>query len=240
MLLVVATSCARGDGEADPKAAPLDPAFPPVESVKEGAPSTTGAGASQATGDTTAPSGERPAAPGTDAQPSAERGSTQGSISDAEGDVTPTPLDPAPKWADLTGAQLTRLPDGFELRVRLGDTAPTASPDEDHTMNIASFYELDGDGHVDFEVWLNLGPNGWGGSWWDNGTEQVKFQEDAQLEITLAGTEVVAKFPVGHIGGAERFRWSLASEYGRYEAIGTTAMARDDAPDDDQPAAFPN
>lgn len=175
-----------------------------------------------------------------DALPPVEPRATQGGFTDPAGDVTPTPLDPAPKFADLTGARLIRRIDGFELRVRLNDAAPSASPDDDHTMNIASFYDVDGDGSINFEVWLNLGPGGWGGSWFDNDTEQAKFQEDAQLNITVEGNEVVAKFPVGHVGGAERFRWSLASEYGRYEAIGTVAMARDDAPDNDQPATFPN
>lgn len=240
VILLVVSACGRGGGGDDnQEQAKLDPTFPPVESAANGAPagdgSTTtvpGAGPSA----TASPSGP-PQSPG--GLPPVEPGATQGGITDPVGDVTPTPLDPAPKFADLTGARLIRRIDGFELRVRLNDAAPSASPDDDHTMNIASFYDVDGDGSINFEVWLNLGPGGWGGSWFDNDTEQAKFQEDAQLDISVEGNEVVAKFPVGHVGGAEKFRWSLASEYGRYEAIGTVAMARDDAPDNDQPAEFP-
>ena len=242
MLLLLASACARGGGggDEDQPQAKLDPAFPPVEAAPDGG-AAAGDG-SPTTAPGAAPSGEAsPPTPGKagGAAPPTEPGATQGVITDAVGDVTPTPLDPAPKFADLAGAVLIRRIDGFELRVRLGDTAPSKSPDGDHTMNIASFYDIDGDGTINFEVWLNLGPNGWGGSWFDNDTEQAKFQDEAQLDFTVEGSEVVVKFPVGHIGGAKEFRWSLASEYGRYEAIGTVGMARDDAPDNDQPAAFP-
>ena len=224
---------------ADPAA--LDPSFPPAEAAP-GVTATTTSGSEAADGSsdvTTSPSGP-PGSPGAGSTPPAEPGATQGVVTDSVGDVTPTPLDPAPKWADLAGARLIRRIDGFELRVRLAEAAPAKSQDGDHTMNIASFFDIDGDGSINFEVWLNVGPDGWGGSWFDNDTEQARFQDDAQLAITVEGEEVVAKFPVGHVGGAETFRWSLASEYGRYEAIGTTAMARDDAPDNDQPVAFPN
>ena len=40
-------------------------------------------------------------------------------------------------------------------------------------------------------------------------------------------------------GGAEAFRWSLASEYGAYAALGTPAAARDQAPDGGGAASFP-
>lgn len=238
-VLLLATACSRGGDESeDAKPAELEPLFPPATAAPGAAP----AGAADGGPDQPATSPTSASAPPSAAPtaPPPIPGATQGVISDAAGDATPSIPDAAPKWADLAGARLIRRIDGFELRVRLADAAPTKSPDGEHTMNIASFYDVDGDGSVNFEVWLNLGPNGWGGSWFDNDTEQARFQEEAQLQITVEGTEVVARFPVGHVGGAETFRWSLASEYGRYEAIGTLAMARDDAPDDDQPAAFPS
>ncbi|MEX2659774.1 MAG: hypothetical protein WD232_08755, partial [Acidimicrobiales bacterium] len=58
--------------------------------------------------------------------------------------------------------------------------------------------------------------------------------------VAVAGDELMLGFPTGHLGGAEQLRWSLASEWGRYEAIGTPVMARDDAPDDDQPVDHPS
>lgn len=69
---------------------------------------------------------------------------------------------------------LTRIGKEFELAIDLAGDVPTRATDDDHTMNVASFYDLDGDGQIDAEVWVNL---------------------------------------------ADAFRWSIASEWGRYEAL---------------------
>ena len=106
-------------------------------------------------------------------------------------------------------------------------------------MNIASFYDVDGDGRIDFEVWANLAARGWGGSWFDNRAGAARYGDKAEVGITVAGDEVVLRFPLSHLGGLDRFRWALASEWGRYEALSTKATARDDAPDDDGAARFP-
>lgn len=189
--LVLATSCSIGGGgdDADDKAAPLEPKFPPAEAGSKttaGGPSTTAAAGTPGASPSTAPSSQG----GQQAPPPLEPGATQGSLTDAVGDVTPTPLDPAPDWADLVGARIIRRNDGVEVRVRLNDTAPATAPDDAHTMNIASFYDIDGDGSINFEVWLNISSSGWGGSWFDNDTEQAKFQDDAQLAITVEGNDV--------------------------------------------------
>jgi hypothetical protein len=161
-------------------------------------------------------------------------------VTDRAGDATPSLVDRAPAWADLVGARLVRSDGGFELRVRLdGGSAPQKTDDDDHTMNIASFYDLDGDGRIDTEVWLNVASSGWGATWFDNVGDGGGFQEGSGVTVTPEGDEVVARFPLSHLGGAERFRWALASEWGRYEAIGTVAAARDDVPDNDNVAAFP-
>jgi hypothetical protein len=166
-------------------------------------------------------------------------GATAAAITDPSGDLTPSLADPPPPWADLTGATLLRRADGFELRVRLGGGSAPTGTDEDHTMNIASFYDVDGDGTIDYEVWANLAAHGWGGSWFDNRAGKAAFADKANVAITVAGDEVVLRFPLSHLGGAEAFRWSLASEWGRYEVLGTVATARDDAPDHDAAARFP-
>jgi hypothetical protein len=138
-------------------------------------------------------------------------------------------------------AQLARTGEGFELRVRLGGgDAPERTSDDEHTMNIASFYDLDGDGGIDTEVWLNVASTGWGATWFDNVGDGGGFQDGSGVIVTTEGAEVVARFPLSHLGGASRFRYSLASEWGRYETIGTVAAARDDAPDDDKPMPFPS
>ena len=66
-----------------------------------------------------------------------------------------------------------------------------------------------------------------------------RFGDEAAVTIDVAGNEVVTRFPLTHLASAERFRWSLAPEWGRYEVIGTTGAARDDGPDGDAPVRFP-
>jgi len=162
------------------------------------------------------------------------------SITDPVGDLTPSPGDPPPKWADLAGARLRRTAKGWELRVRLGTTAPDRT-DSDHTMNVASFYDTDGDGQIEYGVWANLASNGWGGAYFDQGPDRGpnRFGDDADIDITTDGRDVVLRFPASHLRGATRFRWSIASEWGRYAVISTTGAARDDAPDDDASVDFP-
>jgi hypothetical protein len=128
----------------------------------------------------------------------------------------------------------------MELRVHLGGTVPATAPDGDHTMNVASFYDVDGDGQVDFEVWANLADTGWGPAWFDDrGKGKARFGDRSGVTVTVEGDELVLGFATGLVGDAERFRWSLASEWGRYEVLGTLAAARDDAPDDDGSVTFP-
>jgi len=144
-----------------------------------------------------------------------------------------------PAWADLAGATLTRFDEYFELRVRFGDRAPTSSGSSDKTMNVATFFDVDGDGFVDYEIWANLADGGWDGSWFDDRQDRSAFGDDAAINVHVDGSELLVRFPPEYIEMAERFRWSLASEYGGYSVLGTADTARDDAPDDDQAVAFP-
>jgi hypothetical protein len=229
----------------------LQPTFSPETSVVAAPPSTaagaagasttaskastpttaSGAGATGAT--TTTRSGV--AAPTT-----SPAGPTAVTIEDRQFDTTPSVLDPAPAWADLVGASLTRTAGGFELRIRSRGGAPATSGDDDHTMNVASFYDVDGDGSIDYEIWLNVASGGWGASYFDDtGGGHGGYQERSGVTVAPEGTDLVARFPLTHLAGATHFRWSLASEWGRYEVIGTDAAARDDLPDGDQPATFP-
>jgi hypothetical protein len=247
----LAIAACGGDDDDDPAKQSLAPQFLPEAgadadggsggSTKPGAPATTTslrpsaagrasvttttAAAVVADGTTTVPAGVAP---------------SQASISDAAGDLTPSPLDRPPAWADLLAARLVRTSEGFELRVRLnGGAAPQRTADAEHTMNIASFYDIDGDGRIDTEVWLNVASGGWGATWFDNVGDGGGFQDGSGVTVAPEGDEVVARFPLTHLSGAERFRWAIASEWGRYETIGTVAAARDDLPDDDNIARFP-
>jgi hypothetical protein len=160
-------------------------------------------------------------------------------VSDPSGDVTTTVGEQAPGWGDLTEAVLQSGPGGFELRVAFAAPAPATAPDGDHTMNVAAFFDVDGDGAVDYEVWGNLAEGGWGGAWYDDKAGSARFADDAGVAVTVEEGMLVLRFPFTHVGGATRMRWSVASEWGRYEVIGTVAAARDDAPDADRSVAFP-
>jgi hypothetical protein len=257
---LLAAACDRESKDAPRKEA-LTPQFAPEvgdQAAGGGAAATPTSAGSAVPGDpvragstTTAASGAAPTASTQETisgtTPAATDGAmdvppTEAVISDRAGDVTPSLLDRAPAWADLLGARLVRSAAGFELRIRLGGgAAPAQAPDGDHTMNIASFYDVDGDGRIDYEVWLNVASGGWGSSYFDN-TDDRKgggFQGNSGVTITPEGDEIVARFPLSHVAAAERFRWSIASEWGRYETIGTTAAARDDVPDNDNAARFP-
>jgi hypothetical protein len=128
-------------------------------------------------------------------------------------------------------------PSGFELRVRVGGGTAPSSSDDEHTMNVASFYDVDGDGTIDYEVWANVAAGGWGSSYFDDVHGGGGFQKQSGVTVAPEGDEVVMQFPATHLTGATRFRWSIASEWGRYDALGTLATARDAMPDDDPDGA---
>jgi hypothetical protein len=231
-LVVLAVAAACSD-KADPAKLhnSLKPDFAPDPTADTASTSTTAASG----GATTTTSGA--GSPVTTTAPAA---AVEVSITDPSNDTTPALTEQPPAWADLLGARLIRSAGGFELRVRLGGgTAPQNASDEDHTMNIASFYDVDGDGSVDYEVWANVASSGWGSSYFDDVHRRAKFQDDSGVRVTPEGDEVVFRFPLSHLADTSRFRWSLASEWGRYEVLGTLASVRDQAPDNDGAARFP-
>jgi hypothetical protein len=232
--LVLAPACSGGHGSGDRSKIQrsLRPEFEPATST-----TTAVAGATTTTALATTTS----VAPRSTTATTVTSNETSASITDRTGDVT-TSLERPPAWADLLGARLIDHGTTFELRVRLGGgTAPTSS-DDDHTMNVASFYDVDGDGKIDYEVWANIASSGWGSSYFDDVHGGGRFQEKSGVTVTPDGDEVVLRFPTTHLHGATRFRWSVASEWGRPEALGTLATARDSAPDDDPDGAadFPS
>lgn len=262
LVLVLLSGCALGSNDDEPGAASLEPQFAPSESTlppsntstppaprpetgsklaaatpengPAGSPAATVAtGTSSGDGSTTA----TPAATPTPA-PAEVVTPTTGAISDRQGDVTFS-LDRRPRWADLVGGTLTRRGDGYELRVKLAGAVPSTYETE-RTINIASFFDVTGDGSIDYEVWVNLASEGWGGSYFDNTRTGANRINDEALAITPTGNELVISFPLTHLAAAERMQWAMAMEWGRYEVIGTAAAARDDAPDNDAAARFPS
>lgn len=159
-------------------------------------------------------------------------------VDDAVGDVT-TSVEPPPDHADLVRTEVMRDVDGFTVRHELHGVAPPDTDDE-HTMNIATFFDVDGDGEVDHHVWANLSSSGWGSAYFDerSGTARYADEDDVEVHVDDEG-RVVVRFPHGHLSDARSFRWSVGSEWGRYEVIGTDAAARDSAPEDHGSVPFP-
>jgi hypothetical protein len=105
-------------------------------------------------------------------------------------------------------------------------------------MNIASFYDVDGDGRIDFEIWVNLGEGGWGPVWYDD-QDNAAIGEDSNVTVEVEGDQLQLLFPDVMLDRPARLRFSIASEYGPMATIGTDLARRDDAPDDDRAVAFP-
>jgi hypothetical protein len=229
------TACGSGSGDdvAKPNERSLEPKFKPaatVTSTSVSKVSTTSSGAAAGAGSSS-----------TTTTASAPAAARAGDITDQTLDVSPSPLDRPPAWADLVGAHLTRDTNGFELRVRLGGgDAPESSGDDAHTMNVASFYDVDGDGKIDYEVWANIASGGWGASYFDDVHHSGGYLDDSGVTVSTDGDEIVLRFPLDHVGNADHFRWSIASEWGRYAVIGTDQAARDEAPDGGAASDFPS
>lgn len=148
------------------------------------------------------------------------------SVTDPSGDVAGS-LTKAPEHVDLTGATLTRGADGFTLRVSFAGAVPAR--DAEKTENVASFYDVDGDGRVDFEVWATLADNGWSGSY--RFPDGARFGPDSRVSVHVDGRDVVLGFPLAHLRSARTFRWSVGAEWGSYEQVAAGATAHDTAPD---------
>jgi hypothetical protein len=246
-------ACGGGD-EAGPGLDALDTPTFGVEDPKQQPPSGT-AQVPDPTRATTAPTATTPPVAGDDSHtptptptptPTTGTGTATGdtlpvervSFDDPVGDATPgVGTSEPPPWSDLAGASLERREEAYRLAVRLGGDAPRTAPGSE-TMNIATFYDVDGDGDVDHEIWVNLDGEGWGAVRYDDrGT--VAPGEGSNVTIDIEGDSVVLRFPETIIDAPERLRFSVASEYGDLEVIGTDFARRDDAPDDDRAVSFP-
>lgn len=244
LVATLSTACAPATGPGSAGASPggndLAPSFGPVATPADDEDRTPGttdaetpATATETPEPATTPASTPTTPPPADDPPPAE---LTAALDDPRGDLDPS-VEPPPDHADLLGGTLTRRTDGYELRVRLGAEVPERA-DQDHTLNVASFHDVDGDGHIEFEVWANLADSGWGPAYYDNTEGGGGFGDDSGVRVLTDGPELVLRFPLGHLEGAESLRWALASEWGRYETLSTSASARDAAPDSGA-ASFP-
>jgi hypothetical protein len=242
LLVALSAGCAPrgGDDATGPARSPLAPTFAPAHAGTAQYPPTSGS-------DKPVAAATKPSASGTGATGgTTTNGSTpdpapipSAHVTDPAGDLTLSPTDPPPSWADLRGATLRRLGTELELVIDVDGDTPAQATDADHTMNIASFYDLDGDGQVDAEIWVNLADNGWGGAYYDDRGHTAAFARESQVTVRVEQQRIIISFPAAHLHDAGSFRWSIASEWGRFEAIGTPVAARDDAPGDDVAVEFP-
>lgn len=241
--MVVAGGCARGSSDAGDEPAEAGggmtaPRFEdgegtaavPTSQVAGGDAIPTGATPTSAGGSTTtaAPGGSSPATP-------TPRESV--AFDDPAGDATPGVSPNPPPWTDLAGASLERQGNAYRLIIRLGGEAPQTAPGAE-TMNIATFFDTDGDAGVEKELWVNLGRNGWGPVWYDD-QGRAAPGEQSNVNLVVQGNEVRLLFPDVMLDKAPKLRFSVASEYGPLTAIGSDTARRDDAPDGDHSVPFP-
>ena len=158
------------------------------------------------------------------------------SFDDPVGDGVGGLDDDPPAWADLAGATLERQGNAYRLTVRLGGQVPETQPGA-ATMNVASFFDVDGDGAIDHELWVNLGEGGWGPVWYEG--DRAYPGEASNVTVVVDGSELRLLFPDVMLDAPASLRFSLASEYGELSVIGSDFAHRDDAPDGDQAVAFP-
>ncbi len=150
-------------------------------------------------------------------------------ISDPAGDLSSS-VEGAPASADIVAVQLTRKGKEIEVRTTFAGAVP-ARQSGSKGMNVASFYDVDGNGMIDYEVWASLADSGWGTGHLDDRENQATFGPATGIEVAVEGNTLVTRFPMDRIGGAESFRWSAASEWGSYESMAASTSARDYAPD---------
>ena len=150
-------------------------------------------------------------------------------VDDPAGDLSRS-VEGAPDAADIVAVELSRSGDAVEVRTTFAGAVPTRQSGG-KGMNVASFYDVDGNGVVDYEVWASLADDGWGTGHLDRREERATFGPSTGIAVSVQGRTLVTTFPADRIGGAKRFRWSAASEWGSYEAMAASTSARDYAPD---------
>jgi hypothetical protein len=223
--LALLAGCGGGDGDDEAGTSTS------VPTGRRDAPTFPAEGTTSTTGVRTTVTG-----PGAGAGTTAAADRPKVTFDDPVGDATAGVGTGTPAWTDLAGGSLERQGNAYRLIVRLGGAPPSRS--DGPTMNIASYYDIDGDGSVDFEIWANLGPNGWAPVWYDD-EGHAAAGDRSNVTIKVTGTEVRLLFPDVLIDSPARLRFSLASEYGSLAALGSDAARRDDAPDGDRAVSFP-
>jgi hypothetical protein len=157
-------------------------------------------------------------------------------VRDPRGDLGPS-AQGEPASADIVAVRLSRQGDLVEVRTTFAGEVPRRQTGS-KGMNVASFFDVDGNGMVDYEIWASLADNGWGTGYRDDRRNKASFGPDTGIEVSVKGDTLVTRFRDDRIGGADGFRWSAASEWGSYQSMAASTSARDYAPDHGA-AAYP-
>jgi hypothetical protein len=159
-------------------------------------------------------------------------------VTDPAGDLSRS-LEGAPASADIVAVRLERAGDTVVVRTTFAGAVPaTQSANQGKGMNVASFYDVDGNGLVDYEVWASLADNGWGTGYRDARQRTAAFGSSTGIEVSVEGKTLVTRFPADRIAGADAFGWSAAAEWGSFESMAAGTSARDHAPEE-QAASYP-
>lgn len=137
-----------------------------------------------------------------------------------------------PASADIVAVELTRTSREVVVRTTFAAEVPRRQEDGSRTTNVASFYDVDGNGLIDYEIWTSLADDGWGTGYLDRRQNEAAFGSETGIQVRVEGAVLVVTFPAERIDGASSFRWSAASEWGTYQQMATSTSARDYAPDD--------
>jgi len=183
--------------------------------------------AADATAEETSAAGDgADAGPETPAAEPGQSGPVRASISDPTGDVRGT-LTGAPSYADLTGAELTRGA-AFEVRVSFAGAVPQRQTD-DRIVQVATFYDLDGDGQTDYEVWASLADDGWGTSY--RTPDGARYGDASGARARPEGNDLVLTFPLTHLERAGSTAWAVGAQWGTLEQVASGTTSKDNAPD---------
>jgi hypothetical protein len=254
-LALLATACgpaASGDLAAGPGMSDLAPSYdaradasggtagpakkpgsaPPTDAGGDGSPSAAAPAVTSGPEERpTSPAGGGGTAREARQTPGAGAGATKAvRVSDPAGDLSRS-LEGTPASADIVAVTLRRSGSTVEVRTRFAAAVPTRQSGG-KGMNVASFYDVDDNGIVDYEVWASLADDGWGTGHLDRREERASFGPSTGIEVRVEGDTLVTTFPLDRIGGADVFRWSAASEWGSFESMAASTSARDYAPDD--------
>lgn len=150
-------------------------------------------------------------------------------VTDPSGDLSRS-TEGSPASADIAAVELARRGDEVVVRTTFAGDVPSRQTGS-KGMNVASFYDVDDNGIVDYEVWTSLADNGWGTGYLDRRKDKATFGPSTGIRVTVEGDTLVVRYPVSRIDGARVFRWSAASEWGSYASMSSSTSARDYAPD---------